>query len=70
MRHFAGLELIVDALPDETTVFNFRRLIEKHPLSVVIFEDINNDLVEKGIKVSQGSKIDATIIPLVALCLL
>ena len=62
MRHFAGLELVVDAIPDETTILNFRRLIEKHELSLALFEEINSYLVDKGIKISQGSMIDATIV--------
>jgi len=62
MRNFAGLELVVDAIPDETTILNFRRLIEKHELSLKLFEEINSYLVDKGIKVSQGSMIDATIV--------
>jgi len=62
MRNFAGLELVVDALPDESTILNFRRLIEKHKLSVKLFEEINSYLIDKGIKVSQGSMIDATIV--------
>jgi len=62
MRDFAGLELVVDAIPDETTILNFRRLIEKHELSLKLFEEINSYLVDKGIKVSQGSMIDATIV--------
>jgi len=61
MRRFAQLDLL-DAIPDETTILNFRRLIEKHQLSATIFADINQYLVEKGIKVSQGSMVDATII--------
>ncbi|MDP0587669.1 MAG: IS5 family transposase [Candidatus Endonucleobacter bathymodioli] len=62
MRRFAKLELCEDRLPDETTILNFRRLIEKHQLSATIFADINQYLVAKGIKVSQGSMVDATII--------
>lgn len=62
MRRFAHLDLIDDALPDETTILKFRRLIEKHNLSLEIFDDINNYLTERGIKVSQGSMVDATII--------
>ncbi len=42
MRTFAGLELVVDAIPDETTILNFRRLIEKHELSLALFEEINS----------------------------
>ena len=62
MRNFAGLELIVDAIPDETTLLKFRRLIEKHELSRTLFEAINHYLIDKGIQVSQGSMIDATIV--------
>ena len=62
MRRFSGLELVVDALPDETTILNFRRMVEKHQLSEILFNDINAYLVERGIAVSQGSMVDATII--------
>ena len=62
MRRFAGLELIEDAIPDETTIRNFRRLIEKHDLSSALFDDINAYLVSQGIAVSKGSMIDATIV--------
>ena len=30
MRAFAGLELGCDAIPDETTILNFRHLLERH----------------------------------------
>ena len=62
MRRFAQLELLDDAIPDETTILKFRHMIERHTLSEVIFADINNYLVEKGIQVSQGRMVDATII--------
>ncbi|MDP0587919.1 MAG: hypothetical protein QS748_01405 [Candidatus Endonucleobacter bathymodioli] len=61
MHLFAQLELL-KAIPDKTTILNFRRLIEKHQLSATIFADINQYIVEKGIKVSQGSMVDDTII--------
>ena len=62
MRCFAGLELGEDSLPDETTILNFRRLIESHQLSEVLFNDVNDYLETQGIRVSQGSMVDATII--------
>ena len=62
MRRFAQLKLLDDAIPDEITILKFRHMIERHTLSKVIFADINNYLVEKGIQVSQGSMVDATII--------
>ena len=30
MRRFAGIELISDRIPDETTILTFRHLLEKH----------------------------------------
>lgn len=62
MRRFSLLELGEDVIPDETTILNFRRLIEKHDLSVALFNDINAYLVDRGIKVSKGSMIDASIV--------
>ena len=32
MRRFAGIELISDRIPDETTILTFRHLLEKHKL--------------------------------------
>lgn len=37
MRAFAGLELGRDAIPDETTILNFRHLLERHELTKAIF---------------------------------
>ena len=38
MREFAGLDLAHDAVPDETTILNFRHLLERHNLTEVLFE--------------------------------
>ena len=38
MRRFAGIELISDRIPDETTILTFRHLLEKHGLGEQIFE--------------------------------
>jgi hypothetical protein len=62
MRRFAHLDLTSDAIPDESSILNFRRLIETHHPSVVIFKDINRYLVEQGVRLSKGSMVDATII--------
>ena len=62
MRNFAKLELVEDAIPDESTILNFRHLIEINKLSDALFHDINAYLVAQGISVSKGSMIDATII--------
>ncbi len=48
MRRFAGLELGDDAIPDETTILNFRHLLERHELTRAIFEAVNAYLRERG----------------------
>lgn len=62
MRRFAGLELGEDAIPDETTILNFRHLLEKHKLTSKIFEDVKSYLEEQGFLLAGGSIVDATII--------
>jgi hypothetical protein len=32
MRRFAGIDMISDRIPDETTILTFRHLLEKHNL--------------------------------------
>ena len=62
MRRFALFELGDDTLPDETTILNFRRMIETYNLSQRLFNDVNDYLYEQGIHISQGSMVNATII--------
>jgi IS5 family transposase len=62
MRRFAGIELGDDRIPDETTILNFRHLLERHGLTEAIFAEVNAHLVDKGITLRGGTLIDATII--------
>jgi len=62
MRRFAGLELGDDRIPDETTILNFRHLLERHKLTEAIFAEVNEYLTEKGMKLRSGTLVDATII--------
>jgi IS5 family transposase len=62
MRRFVGLELGGDAIPDETTVLNFRRLLEGHGLTNAVFEAVKAYLTEQGLLLAGGSIVDATII--------
>ena len=61
LRQFAKLSLI-GALPDETTILNFRRLLETHGLAPKLFEAINAHLSDKGLLLREGTIVDATII--------
>ena len=40
MRAFCHLELGRDAIPDETTILNFRHLLETHALTRAVFEAV------------------------------
>jgi IS5 family transposase len=62
MRRFAEIKLGDDRIPDETTILNFRHLLERHGLSEAIFADVNAHLAEKGITLRSGTLVDATII--------
>jgi IS5 family transposase len=59
---FAGFSSVLDALPDQTTILNFRHLLESHKLTGKLLEAINRHLKEQGLLVSQGTMVDATII--------
>ena len=62
MRRFAGIDLISERIPDETTILSFRHLLEKHDLGKQIFETVKAHLKEQGMSMKQGTIIDATLI--------
>ena len=62
MRGFAGIDLAVDAVPDETTILNFRHWLERHDLSRSLFDEVSAMLEERGLLMRQGTIVDATII--------
>ena len=62
MRQFAGIELGDDRIPDETTILNFRHLLEKHQLTEKLFAEVNRHLTDHGITLCSGTLVDATII--------
>ena len=62
MRRFAGIDLAIDVVPDETTILHFRHVLEKHELTKKIFENTKLYLTEKGLLLREGTIVDATII--------
>lgn len=62
MRRFADIDLEVDAVPDETTILNFRHLLEKHNPTEKVFEKTQRYLSDKGLLLREGTIVDATII--------
>ncbi len=62
MRTFAGLDLGSGAIPDETTILNFRHLLERHDLTKAIFAAVAEHLAQKGELLRGGTIVDATLI--------
>src|ERR1700704_6565856 len=62
MRAFAGLDLGRDSIPDETTILNFRHLLERHDLTKAIFAAVAEHLQAKGEMLHGGTIVDATLI--------
>ena len=62
MRRFAGINMVRDRIPDETTILAFRHLLEKHNLGQQIFEVVKAQLKANGMAMKQGTIIDATLI--------
>jgi len=62
MRSFAGIDLGAEAAPDETTVCKFRHLLERNKLGKTLLKAVNQYLRENGIKIANGTIVDATII--------
>ena len=62
LRRFAGVDLGRAPAPDETTILRFRRLLETHELCGQILDTVNDYLASKGLRISTGTIVDATII--------
>ena len=61
VRRFVGLKLS-GPLPDETTILHFRHLLEKNNLGQGLLEEINAHLESQGLRLREGTIVDATII--------
>ncbi len=53
---------ILSKVPDETTILNFRYLLERHGLPQVLFERIKEHLSEEDLMLKEGTIVDASII--------
>ena len=62
MRAFCNLELGRDPIPDETTILNFRHLLEAHELTKTVFEAVAEHLEARGALLRGGTIVDATLI--------
>jgi len=62
LRQFAGIDLGAEPVPDETTVCNFRHLLEENHLGEEILGRVNLHLQAKGVRITTGTIVDATLI--------
>ncbi len=62
LRHFVGIDLGCEPVPDETTICTFRHLLEAHQLGEALFARIRAYWATQGLQVSRGTIVDATII--------
>ena len=63
LRRFAGIDLGRAPAPDETTILNFRHLLEEHQLCGQMLDAVNLYLEGRGIRITTGTIVDATIHP-------
>lgn len=61
VRRFVGLKLS-GPIPDETTILNFRHLLEEQQLGRKLFAEINKHLADQGLALREGTIVDASII--------
>lgn len=62
LRHFVGIDLGRAPVPDESTILGFRHLLEKHELGGAMLNAVNQYLERRGIRITTGTIVDATII--------
>ena len=61
LRRCAGLRL-GGAIPDETTILNFRHLLERHGLGEILLSRIHQHLAARGLRLREGTVVDSTLI--------
>ena len=62
LRAFAGIGLGREPVPDATTICKFRHLLERNDLGQAIFAEVGRILQQRGLRLSAGTIVDATII--------
>lgn len=61
-QKFLGIDLLSHSVPDETTILNFRHLLEDNNLQKKFFTVVNHVLEEKGFILKKGTSVDASIL--------
>jgi IS5 family transposase len=61
-REFCGFDLGEERIADAGTLLNFRHLLEAHDLGTAMFSRMGELLQANGVKLSNGTIVDATLI--------
>ena len=61
-RRFAGIGMVSEPSPNETTILSFLHLLEEHRIGEQIFEAVKQTLKDQGALLQEGTISDATII--------
>lgn len=61
-QEFLWVDTLANNIPDETTILNFRHLLEENKLQDVMFEEVLDLLKEKELFFTRWTIVDATII--------
>ena len=62
LRNFMGIDLSRTSVPDATTLMEFCHLLETHDLTKAMLVEVNVMLMERGLLMTQGTLVDATLI--------
>ena len=65
MQHytsFMGIDPSRESVPDATTLMGFRHLLEANDLTRAMLVEVNAMLLERGLLMTQGTLVDATLI--------
>jgi IS5 family transposase len=62
LRNFMGIDLSRQSVPDATTLMGFRHLLEANNLAQAMLAEVNAMLIERGLLMSKGTLVDATLI--------
>jgi IS5 family transposase len=62
LRNFMDIDLSKQSVPDATTLMGFRHLLEANDLPQAMLVEVNAMLIERGLLMSKGTLVDATLI--------
>ena len=57
-----GIDRSRESVPDATTLMGFRHLLEENDLTRAMLVEVNAMLLERGLLMTQGTLVDATLI--------